>query len=129
MFPRRLARINRVLTNRLMRPVAYLLPPLAVIEHRGRRTGRAYRTPVFAFRRGSEVIVVLSYGVRSDWPQNLLAAGGGGMIRMAQRRSLDWVQIVPVADAGPLSPLGRFSCRFASHVMTAKTGRADEPLR
>ena len=129
MFPRRLAHVNRVLTNRLMRPVACVLPPLAVIEHRGRRTGRAYRTPVFAFRRGEEIIVVLSYGTQSDWPRNLVAARGGGVIRLGRRGSLDGLQIVPVADAGPLSPLGRFSCRFATHAMIGKVGRAGEPFR
>jgi deazaflavin-dependent oxidoreductase (nitroreductase family) len=133
MFPRAMARVNRVLTNRFIRPVAYLLPPFAVVEHRGRRTGRAYRTPVFAFRRGGEVVVVLSYGAGSDWPQNLVAAGGGGMIRLAHHQSLAEIRIVPVADAGPLSPLGRFACRFAAHALLAKTGlaqadRGQEPV-
>jgi deazaflavin-dependent oxidoreductase (nitroreductase family) len=129
MFPRRLAHVNRVFTNRLMRPIARLLPPLAVIEHRGRRTGRVYQTPVFAFRRDNEVVVVLSYGARSDWPLNLVAVAGGAVIRKGRRAMLDAVEIVPVADAGPLSPLGQFSCRFASQVMIGKVGREGRSAR
>jgi hypothetical protein len=55
------------------------------------------------------------------------------MVRLARHRSLAEVRIVPVADVGSMSPLGRFACRFASHALLAKTGpgrpaRAREPV-
>ncbi|MGX7728511.1 nitroreductase family deazaflavin-dependent oxidoreductase [Rhodococcus sp. 2H158] len=75
-LPRALARFNRVVTNRLARPLAGHLPLTAVIEHRGRRTGRRYRTPVLVFGRDGGYRIALTYGPRTDWVRNVLAAGG-----------------------------------------------------
>ncbi|MPZ25677.1 MAG: DUF385 domain-containing protein [Micromonosporaceae bacterium] len=118
MFPRRLAYVNRRFLNPVLRPLAHLLPPMAVVEHHGRVTGRRYRTPVFAFRRPGEVVIVLSYG-RSDWLRNLLNNGGGGLIRFARRQPMVAPRVVPTGQVGRLSPLGRFSCRFADEVVIA----------
>lgn len=119
MFPRRLANVNRSLTNPILRPIARLTPPFAVVEHVGRSSGRRYRTPVFAFRRPGEVVIVLSYGTDSDWVQNLLTCGRGVLIRLGRRRRLTNVRVVPVRDRGQVSRLGRFSCRFADHILIA----------
>lgn len=118
MFPRKLAHVNRRFVNPVLRPLAHLLPPMAVVEHHGRVSGRRYRTPVFAFRRPGEVVIVLSYG-RSDWLRNLLDGGGGGLIRLARRQPLVAPRVVPTGQVGRLSPLGRFSCRFADEVVIA----------
>lgn len=75
-LPRGLARFNRAVTNRLARPVARHLPPLANVVHTGRTTGRVYRTPVLAFRHGRRVVIPLVYGADSDWVRNVLAADG-----------------------------------------------------
>lgn len=117
MFPRRLAVVNREITNRLLRPLAGILPPFAVVEHRGRRTGRPYRTPVFAFRRPGELVIVLSYGRSSDWVKNVLAQPGAQVKRAGSTRSLVNPRVVARGECGPLSPLGRFSSRFAEHVL------------
>jgi len=101
------------------------MPPFAVIEHRGRRSGRPYRTPVFAFRRGSEVVVVLSYGRNSQWVQNLEAAGAGGLIRARRRYKITNPQVRAVAQSGPLSRLGRFASSFADHVLIAELAKND----
>jgi deazaflavin-dependent oxidoreductase (nitroreductase family) len=111
--------VNRRITNPLLRPLARLLPPFAVIEHRGRLTGIRRDTPVFAFRRGSEVVIVLSYGRGSEWVRNLRAGGGGRMTRQGKRFSLVNVRICPAAQCGPLSRLGQFSTRFADDVLVA----------
>jgi deazaflavin-dependent oxidoreductase (nitroreductase family) len=103
----------------MFRPIAGLLPPFAIVEHQGRATGRPYRTPVFAFRRGGELVVVLSYGSDCDWLRNLLATGGGGVVRSGRRRALTNLRVVPAGRCGPLSPLGRFSTRFADEVLVA----------
>src|SRR3954468_23709204 len=76
-LPRTLARFNRVVTNRMGRLVAPHVPGAAVVVHRGRRTGRAYRTPISAFRRPGGYAVALTYGPGAEWVQNVLAAGGG----------------------------------------------------
>ncbi len=46
-----------------------------VIEHVGRTSGQAYRTPIEALQSDDGFIIVLVYGSRSDWVQNVLAAG------------------------------------------------------
>ena len=46
-----------------------------VIHHVGRRSGRPYRTPLEAHRVDDGFIFMLVYGSRSDWVQNVLAAG------------------------------------------------------
>ena len=72
---RRVARFNRCFLNRLTLRVAGYLPGFAVVSHVGRRFGRAYRTPVNAFRTGDGYIIALTYGAQSDWVKNVLAAG------------------------------------------------------
>jgi deazaflavin-dependent oxidoreductase (nitroreductase family) len=71
-----LARANRRFTNRLAEPLATRLPGFGVIEHRGRRSGRAYRTPVNVFRAPGGYVVALTYGAESGWVKNVLGAGG-----------------------------------------------------
>jgi deazaflavin-dependent oxidoreductase (nitroreductase family) len=74
-LPRRLARFNRIATNRVLVPVARVLPGFAVVVHVGRRSGRSYRTPVNLFRRGDGYVIALTYGADSQWVRNVLAAG------------------------------------------------------
>ncbi|MFC4604524.1 nitroreductase family deazaflavin-dependent oxidoreductase [Rhodococcus kronopolitis] len=74
-LPRRLARFNRSATNRVVLPVAGWLPGFAIVHHRGRRSGREYRTPVNCFRYGDGYRFGLTYGRGSDWVLNVLAAG------------------------------------------------------
>jgi deazaflavin-dependent oxidoreductase (nitroreductase family) len=46
-----------------------------VIDHVGRSSGRAYRTPIEALPVDDGFIIVLVYGSRSDWVRNVIAAG------------------------------------------------------
>jgi deazaflavin-dependent oxidoreductase (nitroreductase family) len=74
-LPKRLARFNRHVTNRIVAPVARRLPGFAVVSHVGRRSGRVYRTPVNLFRDGDHYVIALTYGSDSQWVRNVLAAG------------------------------------------------------
>lgn len=52
--------------------------PIVLLTHRGRRTGRAYTTPVEVLVEDPErreIIVTPMRGVRSDWYRNVLAGG------------------------------------------------------
>ena len=110
-IPRAVARFNRVVTNRIQGAWAWLLPPWALIVHRGRRSGSVYRTPVLASTRGGRLRVAILYGERSDWVLNLLA-GGGEVVRGGRTYPLIDPQVVPgrpfgkalVADLGPAAP-------------------------
>jgi deazaflavin-dependent oxidoreductase (nitroreductase family) len=74
-LPKRLARFNLVVTNPVLEPFARRLPGFAVVCHVGRRSGRAYRTPVNLFRDGDRYVISLTYGSDSQWVRNVLAAG------------------------------------------------------
>ena len=52
-------------------------PIFALVLHRGRRSGRAYQTPVAARRVADGFIISLAFGAQVDWHRNLEAAGGG----------------------------------------------------
>jgi deazaflavin-dependent oxidoreductase (nitroreductase family) len=75
-IPQRVGRWNRAGLNRLTTPVLRRLPGFAVVHHVGRRSGRAYRTPVNLFPAPGGYLVALTYGPRTDWVRNVLAAGG-----------------------------------------------------
>jgi deazaflavin-dependent oxidoreductase (nitroreductase family) len=61
--------------NPLTRPVASKLPTFAILTHRGRRSGRTYKTPINVFRRGDDYLFFLTYGSDVQWVKNVLAAG------------------------------------------------------
>ena len=85
---RRIAHFNRRVTNRVTGPLAPWLPGFGVIVHRGRRSGREYRTPVNVFRHDGLRVVALTYGADSDWVKNVLAAGGCDLITRGKRYEL-----------------------------------------
>jgi deazaflavin-dependent oxidoreductase (nitroreductase family) len=97
--PRILRRVNRALTNPLMRTFAWVVPPLAVVHHVGRKSGRAYRTPVLAFPSAQGIVVPLPYGRDVDWARNLVAARGGEIEQSGRRIALRNPRIVAFAGA------------------------------
>jgi deazaflavin-dependent oxidoreductase (nitroreductase family) len=52
------------------------LPLYGVIEHRGRRSGRLFRTPVVVRPTPDGFIVPMPWGEGTDWYRNVRAAGG-----------------------------------------------------
>ena len=79
-IPRRIARFNRRVTNPILGPIVVRLPGFGILVHRGRRSGREYRTPVLSFRRGDRLVFALTYGTETDWVRNVLAAGSCDLI-------------------------------------------------
>ena len=84
-LPRRLAKFNRVVTNRVLGPLARYLPGFAIVSHVGRRSGHTYRTPVNIFRRGDGYVIALTYGADNEWVRNVLAAGGADIETRGRR--------------------------------------------
>ncbi|AGB21593.1 deazaflavin-dependent nitroreductase family protein [Mycobacterium sp. JS623] len=74
--PRWLAKANKMGLNRLTKFIAPWAPGWAVVIHRGRKSGRAFRTPLWAFRRRGGFVIALTYGSNADWVRNVMAAGG-----------------------------------------------------
>jgi deazaflavin-dependent oxidoreductase (nitroreductase family) len=102
-LPERLARFNRHVTNPVQRMWAGRLPPYALVEHVGRRSGKPYRTPVSAFPTGVDgragVAIVLTYGPDRDWLKNLTAAGGGRMRRAGTTFGITEPRVVSRTEA------------------------------
>lgn len=73
-------RFNRRVTNRITGAFAGRLPGFAILVHKGRRSGRTYRTPINVFREGNDYIFVLTYGARTEWVRNVRAAGGAEIV-------------------------------------------------
>jgi deazaflavin-dependent oxidoreductase (nitroreductase family) len=74
--PRWVAKANKNGLNRITKFIAPWAPGWAVVIHRGRKSGRTFRTPLWAFRRGDGYVIALTYGSNTDWVRNVLAAQG-----------------------------------------------------
>ncbi|WP_265523082.1 nitroreductase family deazaflavin-dependent oxidoreductase [Oerskovia flava] len=111
-IPRWVARTNRHVLNPLLRRAFGRVPPLAVIHHVGRRSGRPRATPVFAFRAPTpprslgevrslevRVVVALTYGTDVDWLHNVETAGSFELERRGRRYVVDDLRRV-TGDAG-----------------------------
>ena len=76
-IPHRVARWNKAGLNRVVRHVAPWAPGLGLVVHRGRRSGREYRTPVNVFPADDGFVIALTYGAdNTDWVKNVVAADG-----------------------------------------------------
>jgi deazaflavin-dependent oxidoreductase (nitroreductase family) len=105
-FTDRLARFNRRIPNRVIGTFAgRRFSPVAAVVHRGRRSGRRYRTPVVAFPLdGGGYLVSLPYGADRDWVRNVLAAGRCTLRRGGRQLELTRPRLLRGGDAAPLVP-------------------------
>jgi len=76
-IPKQITIINKHITNRFFILFAGWIPPLAIVEHRGRVSGRRYKTPILAFPTSNGYVFALTYGRNVDWVKNLQASGRG----------------------------------------------------
>ena len=92
MAPRTRLAFLRPFTVRFVNPVTRLvagwLPWFGILEYRGRKTGKAYQTPMNVFRQGNEYVFALTYGADVQWVKNILAAGECGLRTMGRERRL-----------------------------------------
>ena len=116
--PRSVARFNKRVTNPIQMRWAPYVPPWAVIEHRGRRTGTHYSTPVIAAVDGDTLYVAVLYGLESDWVQNVLHAGGGHVLRAGRRFDLTAPEVRHARHAPGLA--GKLLGRVSDRVLTAR---------
>jgi deazaflavin-dependent oxidoreductase (nitroreductase family) len=103
-FQARLARMMNPLVLRLAR----FIPFFGVLNHRGRRSGRIYRTPLAAIRHGDGFVLPLAFGVEAGWFRNLSAAGSaqlqwrGKVYSVSDPVVVDWAE-----GSAALSPVQR----------------------
>jgi deazaflavin-dependent oxidoreductase (nitroreductase family) len=97
-------RLNRAFTNPLMRPLARRLPPLAIVHHVGRKSGRRHQTPVLAFPTDDGFVTPLPYGTDTDWCLNWVEAGEGFVEVAGRKTAVANPRIVSADQALPLLP-------------------------
>ncbi|MDN5797700.1 MAG: nitroreductase/quinone reductase family protein [Intrasporangium sp.] len=73
-IPKGVTRFNKNVLNRFTRHLVGH-GPFVEIEHVGRRSGKVFRTVIFAFRDADRVTIALTYGSEVDWLKNVRAAG------------------------------------------------------
>ena len=113
-LPKRLARFNLLVTNRVLGPLARRAPGFAIVSHVGRRSGRAYRTPVNLFRSGDRYVIALTYGADSQWVRNVLAARAVDIETRGQRLHLVDPEVVHDAQRSLVPKPVRHALRLAN---------------
>jgi deazaflavin-dependent oxidoreductase (nitroreductase family) len=63
------------INKRLFNPKALQNGKWKIINHVGRSSGRAYRTPLDAYEVDGTYVFILVYGPKSDWVRNVVASG------------------------------------------------------
>jgi deazaflavin-dependent oxidoreductase (nitroreductase family) len=94
--------------NPITRPVAKKLPTFAILTHRGRRTGRTYRTPINVFRRGNDYFFFLTYGSDVQWVKNILATGSCSIETRGRVVELVEPELITDPELRPAPPDVRF---------------------
>lgn len=88
-------------------------PIFAVIEHRGRRSGRRYATPVAARRIPDGFVISLAFGAQVDWYRNVVAADGGTILWRGAAYPVTAPERIEAADAfGAFNLIQRVLMRF-----------------
>jgi deazaflavin-dependent oxidoreductase (nitroreductase family) len=74
LFPAWVDRLQVKYVNPVIRRVARFLPTFAIVEHRGRKSGKSYETVVNAYRKRNVLAILLGHG-NANWVRNVVAAG------------------------------------------------------
>jgi deazaflavin-dependent oxidoreductase (nitroreductase family) len=125
----RLAHFNKLATNRLAGTVAGRhRSPFALVHHRGRRSGRAYTTPVVAFPIAGGFVIPLPYGADADWCRNVLLARRTVIEYDGNTYAVHAPEVVDAqANARALPPQLRRTVRTL-HIARCLRLTADEPV-
>lgn len=107
-------RMNRRVANpRQLRTAGQPGAYASVVEHRGRRSGATYRTPVVIEGPGDPLVVVLPYGPDADWVRNVLAAGGATVHHDGRVLAVERPAVVPIGEVRQHLPVdGAFTQRL-----------------
>lgn len=70
-----------------------------IVRHVGRSSGRNYETPVGIEPTADGFAIALVYGAKSDWVQNVLAAGSAAIVHEGHEYAVDDPAVVPLEEA------------------------------
>jgi deazaflavin-dependent oxidoreductase (nitroreductase family) len=89
--------------NPVAKRVARFLPGFAVVEHRGRTSGTAYKTVVNPIRTEGVIAIGLIHG-KTNWVKNVLAAGGADIRFRSGTVHATSPRLVEKGDTDPTLP-------------------------
>jgi deazaflavin-dependent oxidoreductase (nitroreductase family) len=95
---------------RFLNPVVMLvagrrwMPVLGILHHVGRRSGRAYATPLGMRPLGNTFVMPRTFGEDAAWYQNVLAAGGCVVTYRGADYRLVEPEVIDFATAAPAFP-------------------------
>lgn len=98
-MPRAVAKFNSRVTNPVARSITPWLPGLGTLEHVGRTSGRHYRTPLLVFPIRDGFVVLIGYGLKSDWLKNVFAGGQTALHKRGKRIALTDPRLLSKAEA------------------------------
>ena len=105
-LPKGLRTFNKRYLNRLMGKLAYCPHgPFCVIYHVGRRSGKAYQTPIIAYPDDGSFIIALTYGPEVDWYRNISTAGRCKLLWHRREFAIEKIEPVEIETALPHFPL------------------------
>jgi len=111
--PRSVANFNRRVTNPLARSITAWIPTQGTLEHVGRKSSKRYRTPLTVFDTRDGYVVLIGYGLESDWLKNVLAGGETTMHRHGKSVQVAEPRLLSKAEAAALvTPRSRFFYRL-----------------
>ena len=90
------------INKRLFNPKALQNGKWKIINHVGRSSGRAYRTPLDAYEVDGTYVFILVYGPKSDWVRNVVASGQASLEVDDEIVELVSPRIVPGHTAWPM---------------------------
>ena len=91
-------RSNRVGNRIALRTAGTPGAEASIVRHIGRRSGKAFETPVRAVRTDDGFAVALPYGTTADWLKNVLANGGATIVNEGHAYEVDQPRVVPIAE-------------------------------
>ncbi|WP_304107342.1 nitroreductase family deazaflavin-dependent oxidoreductase [Mycolicibacterium bacteremicum] len=112
-MPRAVATFNRRVTNPAARSIVPWLPYLGTLEHVGRRSGKRYQTPLLIFTTEHGFVILIGYGLESDWLKNVMAGGATALRRRGRVITVGNPRLADKADTAALiSPASRMFYRL-----------------
>ena len=99
---------NKHILNRVILWIAYKgKGPYSVVTHKGRQSGRIYKTPVLASHLDEFLFIPLPYGDHVDWLRNVLAHDGCKIFWKGEEISASDPVVIEAETALSFLPEGR----------------------
>jgi deazaflavin-dependent oxidoreductase (nitroreductase family) len=102
---RRLAVLNKHFGNHVVGGILPKFPGFGTVLHRGRKSGKQYRTPVKLLRTGDRYVISLPYGPQCDWVRNVMAAGGCDLVTRTGQIHLEAPRVYVDREQKDIPPL------------------------